>query len=169
MVAWVPFSARMVESNCRPMSGQACLVSSPLPYPNTMPFAIITGSPRFISREIHAGARSGLPLLSSPLNPATPAPLVLPLERRNAAVLGQRRVHDRELRLRVGRPPERRQNPSCSRRVLPRREPAPAAGILEINFLVAEQRRLEQRRLMIGAAERLRVEQIHPALLARGR
>ena len=53
--------------------------------------------------------------------------------------------------------------------ILPRRHRAPAAGILEVHFFVAEERRLVERRLVIGAAERLRIEQVHPAFLAGGR
>ena len=52
------------------------MVSSPLPYPNTMPFATITGSPRFMSREIHAGSSSDAPPLSTTLNAATPPSFV---------------------------------------------------------------------------------------------
>ena len=65
------------------------------------------------------------------------------------------------------RPPERRQHPARAA-VLPRAQRAPAAHVLEVDFLVAEQRRLERRRLVVLTARRLRIEQIQPAFLARG-
>src|SRR4249920_4059751 len=65
----------MDESNCRPMSGQDCFVSSPLPYAKTIPLTMITGSPRRMSRETQAGERVGWVASPSTLNAATPPSL----------------------------------------------------------------------------------------------
>ena len=78
-----------------------------------------------------------------------------------------RAVRDLELELRVHRSPERRQDPSVADRILPGRQRAPAAGVLKVDFLVAEQIALVERRLIVGSAGRLRIEQEHAALFAR--
>ena len=137
------------------MSGQDCFVSSPLPYPKTIPLTMITGSPRRMSRETQAGERVGWVASPSTLNAATPPSFA------------GRRVHGRRFVLRVDRAPERSEHPARTVRFLPGRERAPASHVLKVHFLVAEERRLVQRRLVIGAARRLRIEQVDAALLAR--
>ncbi len=52
------------------MSNVACLASSPLPYANTTPLAITTGSACHMSRDSHAGASRTVPPASSSLNAA---------------------------------------------------------------------------------------------------
>ena len=89
------------------------------------------------------------------------------LERRDASFLRRRRVHGRRFVLRVDRAPERSEHPARTVRFLPGRERAPASHVLKVHFLVAEERRLVQRRLVIGPARRLRIEQVDAALLAR--
>ena len=76
-------------------------------------------------------------------------------------------VLDRRAEGATHRSPERNEHPLHAARILPGRHGSPHAFRIESLIVVAQQRRGVERRAVVLAAERLAIEQPHPAFLAR--